>query len=432
MSDNIASNSVDLSLPLLSLQLTSTENIDPNTAVNNNINHTSNGNTSANSSVKSTPINSKRFIPTKRETLQSASQSTTTDTTSHTPTHSTHNINSARRSSKNSTVLHPTPNKQSNTSRRTTLQSNTTDASSMASTQPSARELTPIDNVQSSIISDLSLLPELHRICASNNYLQAQQLITLQPVELRIEYVNQLDSMGNTPLFYTLTNEHIQSGVTALLLDYGCNVNAQNNKKNTALHVAFFSNYKRFVRMLIGEFNASVTIMNCGEQLCYQTAPQPKGYNNDSVTAQFQHNGAMLHFITQCTDTYTDNINKKLILPHTNVQRAYYRSLYDLADIHKYGYITLQNTIQLLNQQINHAQSKEDKIIDTQLLSDWYRQLDRDKNGLVYFNEFLYAVLAQLNEQEKLRRKTRRKAQVKAAKLAKKAEDAARFAKYKS
>lgn len=398
------------------------ENINnTNTLHNNNTNNNDNKDTAA----------KRQTYATKRTTTRSNTrrQTKVNDNDNQQLTSPITTATGTRRNTNNILQLALSPSRDNiKDSRRSTLQTASDTSRSNLTSSVSNRDINANNEqntVVSSIHSDVSELPILHAAVYNNDYKQCCELIKAQPLEFRIEYVNSLDSLGNIALFYALSNDHITSGVTSLLLDYGSNVNHQNNSRNTALHIAFFYSHKKFIKYLIGEFNASVTITNNYDQLCHQTAPQPKGIS-DSVTAQFQHNGAMLHFITQCTDTYNDNINKKIIVPHTIQQRCYYRSLYDTADIYNVGYLTL-NTVTTLLKQIGLIDDKEQE----QYTYEWFRSIDRDRNGIVYFNEFLNATLYRLQEREKQRKKELRKQKLLETKLQKKKQEKERMERYR-
>jgi hypothetical protein len=110
-------------------------------------------------------------------------------------------------------------------------------------------------------------------------------LITEKRIEHRLEFVNEIDRDGQTAyvlfrppprfaprhflfcvfvfrIFHALTAERLD--ILALLVDYGADLNARNDKRDTPLHAACALNNKKAVRLLV--FNGADILSSNSEQ----------------------------------------------------------------------------------------------------------------------------------------------------------------------
>jgi Ca2+-binding EF-hand superfamily protein len=336
---------------------------------------------------------------------------------------------------------------------------NTTGTNSSLPTSTAA-VVTEQNTVLNSIIHDIATLPPLHQAAYNNDLSTIIRLFQEQAGEFRMEYANQCDTNGCIALFYALSPDHVNNNVTQTLIDYGSNVNHQNNRRNTCLHICCYYGtlYKKTIKLLLCEYNANKMIENWEYQLCHQitgsgnhihtnTQTHTHHINNTNVMSSVSTSNttdkttkesiaglgggmttqAMLAYINQCSELYAEAINNKVILPHSIEQRCYYRSLYDILDTDHKGYITREFITSLLTLPSYVDASTVDRKLTSELEFQWFKYIDYDHNGVLTFNEFLRAILQWYDDVEKSRKAAKRKALAKAAKLKKKQEELARW-----
>lgn len=147
---------------------------------------------------------------------------------------------------------------------------------------------------------------------------EVRNLILSQPVDLRHEFVNQHDVDGRTALFHSILPERYD--IFTLLLDYGSDPNAQDDKRWTPLHCACALSLKKHIQRLV-EFGSDPKFENIEYQQPHQMVPGD------------DQRQAMLALMNATFDAKNAALEEKTQLPATPQQRAYYRSLFDLADI---------------------------------------------------------------------------------------------------
>jgi hypothetical protein len=226
----------------------------------------------------------------------------------------------------------------------------------------------------------------------------AKKLIQAQPVEFRYEYVNSLDSEGNSALFYCL--DPANSQCFQLLLDYGANSNIANNKRNTPLHCAVAHNHKRTIKLLV-EYGSGFQSENWEHQFPHQ------------MTADSEKSAAMQNYINTCYDTHLQNLQDKKYLKVSQQQRCYYKSLFDTADTAQLGMLTLAQISPFLRQILTRTELGltvySEKEISPHFIQQWYNKIDRNKNGTIDFGEFVYAVAQYEVDKAKAAKKAKRR-----------------------
>ena len=85
-------------------------------------------------------------------------------------------------------------------------------------------------------------------------------------------YVNGKDKAGSTPIFHTVWNGYYDA--LEVLLVNGANPNVQNNKANTALHLACEQNHIDVIQLLLS-YGANPQLLNYQHKYAYQTPSDP-------------------------------------------------------------------------------------------------------------------------------------------------------------
>lgn len=114
----------------------------------------------------------------------------------------------------------------------------------------------------------------LVRACKRGDDTRLRELLALAEPEELGEYVNARDKNGSTPIFHTVWPGHLES--LRILLENGASPNIQNNRQNTALHLACEREHMDLILLLI-QFGASITLLNLNGQRCYQTLSDQAG-----------------------------------------------------------------------------------------------------------------------------------------------------------
>ncbi|MBE7383923.1 MAG: ankyrin repeat domain-containing protein [Leptolyngbya sp. SIO1E4] len=112
-----------------------------------------------------------------------------------------------------------------------------------------------------------------------NNIYQAARHGNLQAIRQFLEQyedVNQQNSLGNTPLFYSIHTS--QEAAALLLIEMGADVNVQNNRGDSPLHEAVFYDHENMTRLLI-EQGANLERKDCMHLTPLGVAVE-KGYEN--------------------------------------------------------------------------------------------------------------------------------------------------------
>ena len=114
----------------------------------------------------------------------------------------------------------------------------------------------------------------LVRACKRGDDTRLRELLALAEPEELVEYVNARDKNGSTAIFHTVWPGHLEA--LRILLENGANPNHQNNRQNTALHLACEREHMDLILLLI-QFGASITLLNLNGQRCYQTLADQAG-----------------------------------------------------------------------------------------------------------------------------------------------------------
>ena len=241
------------------------------------------------------------------------------------------------------------------------------------------------------------------------------------PIHERLEAVNCYDGSGNSPLMYALQDG--RQAVLELLLDYGCDVNGANERRNSALHLAVHHQWKRCVSTLI-EYGCNIKSENWEHQQPHQMLKAAE--RQQAVLTQL--NAA--HEATQA------KIAAKQLLVVEREVRCYYRAMFDLLDADGLGALSWFRVKQLMETVlaereaqrladnpptvVRHTAAEREKArekekeagggeagggggaaAEVDWVGRWFGELDADHNGVLSFNEFLSAVLAWRAELEK-------------------------------
>lgn len=150
-----------------------------------------------------------------------------------------------------------------------------------------------------------------------NKYETVKTLIHEQPIYVRIEFVNQYDDNGNSPIFYALQPEY--QDILLLLLDYGVDPCFTNNRKTTPLHLGCALNVKKSIKILI-DYGADVQMENWEYQQPHQMVKEA-----DKVSA-------MQAYLNSTYEAHKEAIKEKKKHAVNRYQRSYVRSIFDIAD----------------------------------------------------------------------------------------------------
>lgn len=218
------------------------------------------------------------------------------------------------------------------------------------------------------------------KACEKGDGDELRNIIMSVPIQDRVDFVNQYDEDGNTPIFFSLEPDQIDCLV--LLLDYGADAALLNHFRNTPLHLSCEKNHKRAIRMII-DHGGDITVENKAYHKCHQMV---HGAGN---VMQMQA------FLNQSIEQYKTAIKDKELLVAVRPQRSYIRSLFDLIDIKNKGSVHFQQIVPLL-QQIAGPDQEADAPPILHML-EFYKEMDIDKNGILTFKEFFHTMMLYMN-----------------------------------
>lgn len=152
-------------------------------------------------------------------------------------------------------------------------------------------------------------------------------------------------------VYHALTPERLE--VLQLLIDYGADVTARNDKRNTPMHVACALNNRKAVRLLIFA-GADIMASNWAQEKPYQVFCCSVLFvlfsflffgvfvvlfvslcvyiHGVQMAAEGAPREGMLAYINACYESYQDKLESKQLYDVPRSLRCYYRSLYDVMD----------------------------------------------------------------------------------------------------
>jgi ankyrin repeat protein len=169
-----------------------------------------------------------------------------------------------------------------------------------------------------------------------------------------------------------------------LLLDYGADPQWLTEERNTTLHEACARSNKRAIKMLIFH-GADMAIENVGYHKCFQMV---QGDANRL---------AMQNFLNTSLDQFKEALVNKDIIPCPRQQRSYVRGIFDVLDEKGRGSIRFQDAFPFLQTMFNN----EETTPNSEAALSWFATFDKNQNGLVPYDEFLYACLLQFADSSK-------------------------------
>lgn len=113
----------------------------------------------------------------------------------------------------------------------------------------------------------------------------------------------------------------------------------------------------------------------------------------------------MLNYLNVCVEEYKEALGEKQIYKMNRKTRAYYRSLYDMLDSKDMSYISYADIPDKLNS-VYDNEVLAPNLIDVLSFFKW---LDRDKDGLIDFPEFLRGCILYALNVEKNKKKKKKK-----------------------
>jgi len=363
---------------------------------------------------------------------------------------------SARSSRREATLTLPpiTPKRRAGSARRSSALKKADQAALDAAAAANTQEQ-PAENVEPEFVPTLPLV----RATQAGDLDSMTKLIRAVSMEQRLDYVNQHDKNGKSAIFYAVSLEQPQCAALALLLDYGADPNARDDRRHTPLHSACKLVHKKAIRMLLVH-GADPFAEN------WQYNKPEQMLSGDAARV------AMQAFMNGCLEAQAERVSEKKVYPCVRQQRAYYRSLFDIIDQKNTGLISMDEVVPLLrtmfhperpppttnpdmlaatanqeqkissgssslsmssalpiplsNNGLAYASVSEDKPLpqgqqqpDDLTMIQFFGSMDADKNGVLTFTEFLHGVLSWQAEQERLRKKEARKAKMRARAKAK-------------
>ena len=245
------------------------------------------------------------------------------------------------------------------------------------------------------------------------------------PIHDRLEAVNCYDGSGNSPLMYALVDG--KQACLELLLDYGCDVNGVNERRNCPLHLAVHYGWKRAIHTLI-EYGANIKQENWEHQ-------QPHQMHKSTDKQQ-----TYLTLLNAAHEATQAKVAARQLLVVEREVRCYYRAMFDLLDVDGLGVLSwyrvkavmdvvlaerdkqrlLDNpppVTRLTAAERDKLREKDKEVgagsaeagvgaaVEVDWVGKWFSELDVDHNGVLSFNEFLGAVMAWRSEQEKEQKK---------------------------
>eukprot|EP00455_Lapot_gusevi_P033523 TRINITY_DN3665_c0_g5_i1.p1 TRINITY_DN3665_c0_g5~~TRINITY_DN3665_c0_g5_i1.p1 ORF type:complete len:283 (+),score=51.17 TRINITY_DN3665_c0_g5_i1:72-920(+) len=197
----------------------------------------------------------------------------------------------------------------------------------------------------------------------------------------RKHYVNRIDRNGSTPIFHTVWNgTEPQYMCLKALLEAGADPNVQNNRLNTALHLACERGHIEFIRLLI-DFGADIAIKNWEAKVCWQCAEAEK---LDRIK-----------FVCEATrEAFRESQIEQLSSQMTPQQRSSLRVCFDEIDKDRDGLISfdeLANALTLLG--FEAPKTPDDARI-------FFCFMDKNSDNAITFPEFVRAATIVLMKRE--------------------------------
>ena len=112
----------------------------------------------------------------------------------------------------------------------------------------------------------------LIKACKRGDVEAIRELLALVEPEELLDYVNARDKNGSTPIFHPVWPGHLEA--LRVLLEAGADPNKQNNRQNTALHLACEREHTDLILLLI-QFGANITLQNANNQRCFNMLVDP-------------------------------------------------------------------------------------------------------------------------------------------------------------
>lgn len=175
----------------------------------------------------------------------------------------------------------------------------------------------------------LGPVPPLAQAAREGNVAAMRELITAQPIDRRLEYVNEVDSQGLSALFSCLQPDDQYVEAMTLLLDYGADPNLRDNERHTPLHRACEAELKKHVRLLVC-YGADILAENHEHNRPHQMLPDIGEV--ERAQGIIGPRGGMQSYLNACVELYKERIAEKKLFNVPTTVRCYYRSLFDLLD----------------------------------------------------------------------------------------------------
>jgi hypothetical protein len=221
------------------------------------------------------------------------------------------------------------------------------------------------------------------------NVLDLLHLIKAVPIADRQDFVNQHDSDGNPLIFHAVYFEESGVDMLTLLLDYGANPNLQNNRRNTAMHLACQRNHRAAIRALI-VYDSSVQMDNWEHLQPYQMVSDVK-----------EEQAIMQNFVNTCFEKYEMDIEQRILIKVSLPMRSYYRSVFDEMDLRERGYLDLIE-VRLFLESLHAAGGVEKAPPTARAFFDTW---DRSKTGKLLYPDFIHGLTLHEMEKERLKKK---------------------------
>jgi len=219
--------------------------------------------------------------------------------------------------------------------------------------------------------------------------LEVLHLIKKVPVRDRVDYVNQHDSEGNPLIHQAVYYEAGATTILTLLLDYGANPDLQNNRRNTAMHLACQLNHRRAIRQLI-MYGAEHQCDNWEHLHPYQMVSDVK-----------EEQAVMQNYVNTCFEKFEELVEAKTIIRVMLPMRSYYRSVFDDIDQREKGYIEFIEIRHFLESLRAEGGVEPAPPLAKQYFEWW----NRTKDGRLIFQDFLHGIAQHVAEEEKKKKK---------------------------
>lgn len=218
------------------------------------------------------------------------------------------------------------------------------------------------------------------------DYEALRQYLGTFEINERYDVVNIQGDDGRTPIFHCLDVEQVDC--LQLILDYGADPQWLTEERNSVLHEGCALGHKRALKMCIF-LGADQAVENAGYHKCFQMV---QGDANRL---------AMQNFLNTSVEQLKTALKEKEILMCTRQQRSFLRGVYDVVDESGKGFIRFQDVYPYLYTMVNNQQAAP----HSEATLEWFKTFDKNKNGTVPFDEFLYCVLTHIEARDKGKKK---------------------------